>query len=223
MVRFCKNQLLLNEQILNHHRLVGRCFPAVSFPFWCQFCLSITYWLPMKNQIPPDFGSGFFLTLLADFRLRDVNLLPWRLWGVCVFVLVVEIGSLPSLKLTAFSHLKKMDGWKTNIVSFWDPASWQVLLLLVSGRGTWIDPCQKKTSKNSETPKSIDMEVSGPEKNDSRFSHLKMDGTEWELSHIFLWHRIIHFIHGYKLKWCLKSPTREDINQLIAGSYWCSK
>ncbi len=31
---------------------------------------------------------------------------------------------LPSLKVT-FSHLK-IDGWKTRIISFWGPASWQV-------------------------------------------------------------------------------------------------
>ena len=38
---------------------------------------------------------------------------------------------LHSLKLTASLHLE-MDGWKT-IVSFWGPADFQGLLLLVSG------------------------------------------------------------------------------------------
>ena len=39
-------------------------------------------------------------------------------------------GTLPE---TNSSHLK-MDGWKTNIVSFWGPACFQGHLLLVSGR-----------------------------------------------------------------------------------------
>ena len=44
-----------------------------------------------------------------------------------------ECWRLPSLKLTVTVRTPKMDGWKT-IVSFWGPAYFQGLLLLVSWR-----------------------------------------------------------------------------------------